>query len=102
MRISKKDISTVIIVGATESEAKSLHIKTKHINRFKHYAFATVLTLFILTSLIIFLSFSINRTNNEKERFQTEIALLKSQVPKAADTIKAKNHIRNIENKLEQ
>ncbi len=100
MKISKTNFSTVLVVGTTNGKTKSLRIKTRHINLFKHYIFMIGLTLLILSSIIIFLSFDIRKTQHEREAYTKEIAHLKSQIPVRSDTLKAKDYIQNIEDKL--
>lgn len=102
MIFSKSDFSTVLVVGTTKGETKSLRIKTKHINRIKQYAFTICLTVLILTVTIVFLSFEISKINKERAAYTREIAHLKSQIPVASDTMQARNYIQNIENKLKK
>jgi murein DD-endopeptidase MepM/ murein hydrolase activator NlpD len=102
MIFSKSDFSTVLVVGTTQGETKSLRIKTKHINRVKHYAFTACLTLLLLTGAIIFLSLEVSKINKEREAYTREIAHLKTQIPVASDTMQARNYIQNIEDKLEK
>ena len=100
MKTSKTDFSTILIVGTNKGETKSLQVKTKHINRFKHYAVVIGLVLLILNGAIVFLSFDISKTKSEKEAYTKEIALLKSQIPLPTDTLEAQDYIQNIESKL--
>ena len=102
MIFSKSDFSTVLIVGTTKGETKSLRIKTKHINRFKKYAFTICLTIMVLAGTIVFLSFEISKNKEEKKAYSREIAHLKSQIPAPHDTLQARNYIQNIENKLKK
>ncbi|SKB81839.1 M23 family metallopeptidase [Daejeonella lutea] len=102
MIVSKSDFSTVLVVGTTKGETKSLRVKTKHINRIKQYAFTICLTLLLLTVTIIFLSLEISKIKQERIAYAREIAHLKSQIPVAADTTQARNYIQNIEDKLKK
>lgn len=102
MIFSKSDFSTVLVVGSTKGETRSLRIKTKHINRVKQYAFSIALTLLVLTIAIVFLSLEVTKIKQERLAYAQEIAHLKSQIPAPTDTAQAKNYIQNIENKLKK
>jgi murein DD-endopeptidase MepM/ murein hydrolase activator NlpD len=102
MIFSKSDFSTVLIVGSNKGETKSLRVKTKHINRLKHYAFSIVITLISLAGTIVFLSMEISKKEKEKIAYTREIARLKGQIPAPADTVQARNYIQSIENKLKK
>lgn len=102
MIFSKSDFSTVLIVGTTKGETKSLRIKTKHINRFRQYAFTICFTIIVLTGTIVFLSLEIGKNKEERLAYSMEIAHLKSQIPAPRDTLQARNYIESIENKLKK
>lgn len=102
MIVSKSDFSTVLVIGTTKGETKSLRVKTKHINRLKQYAFTICLTLLLLTVTIIFLSLEVSKIRQERISHSQEIARLKSQIPVAPDTLQARNYIQDIESKLEK
>jgi len=102
MIFSKSDFSTVLIVGSNKGETKSLRIKTKHINRLKHYALTIGITLFILTFTIIFLSLELSKIEKERIAYNRQITDLKKQIPPPTDSTQARNYIQNIENKLKK
>jgi len=102
MIFSKSDFSTVLIVGSTKGETKSLRVKTKHINRLKHYALTVGITIFILTGTIVFLSLELSKIEKEKAAYTRQIAHLKKQIPPPTDSTQARNYIQNIENKLKK
>ena len=102
MIFPKSDFSTVLIVGSNKGETKSLRVKTKHINRLRHYVFSIVIALISLTGTIIFLSMEISKKEKEKIAYTKEIARLKGQIPAPTDTIQARNYIQSIENKLKK
>ncbi|MES3018274.1 MAG: M23 family metallopeptidase [Bacteroidota bacterium] len=102
MIVSKSDFSTVLVVGTTKGETKSLRVKTKHINRLRQYAFTICITLLLLTVAIVFLSLEVSKIKQERLAYAREIAHLKSQIPVASDTMQAKNYIQNIEDKLKK
>lgn len=106
MKVSKSDFSTVLVVGTTKGETKSLRVKTKHINRLRQYAITICSTLLILTAAVIFLAMELSKTKQERlaytSAYRKEIAKLKGQIPVVSDTIQAKNYIQNIETKLQK
>lgn len=102
MIFSKSDFSTVLIVGSNTGETKSLRVKTKHIKRFRHYAFSIGITILLLTGTIILLSLEISKHKQEKLAYSREIARLKNKLPAPTDTVEAKNYIQNIEDKLKK
>lgn len=102
MIFSKSDFSTVLIIGTAKGETKSLRVKTKHLNRLKHYAFSIGITIFLLAGAIIFLAMEINKNEKDRLAYNREIVHLKSQIPAPKDTMEARNYIQNIENKLKK
>lgn len=102
MIFSKSDFSTVLIIGTAKGETKSLRVKTKHLNRLKHYAFSIGITIFLLAGAIIFLTMEINKNEKDRLAYNREIVHLKSQIPAPKDTMEARNYIQNIENKLKK
>lgn len=102
MKKSKSEVSTVLIVGSNQSETKSLRIKTKHLNRVKHYAVSLIITIIGLSATIIFLSMENSRIEKEKMAYNLEIARLKKQIPVPKDTLEAINYIQRIEDKLKK
>ena len=102
MIFSKSDFSTVLIIGTAKGETKSLRVKTKHLNRLKHYAFSIGITIFLLAGAINFLTMEISKNEKDRLAYNREIAHLKSQIPAPKDTMEARNYIQNIENKLKK
>lgn len=106
MKVSKSDFSTVLVVGTTKEETKSLRVKTKHINRLKHYALTIGCTLLVLTASVILLSMELTKIKQERlahtNAYKKEIAKMKGQIPVTSDTAQAKTYIQNIETKLQK
>lgn len=102
MKFSKSDFSTVLIISSNKGEAKSLRFKTKHINRLKLYSFTIVITIFVLTCAIIFLSVELSKIEKERIAYNKEISNLKKQIPLSTDKAQIRNYIENIENKLKK
>jgi len=109
MKIRPSDISTVIIVDKGKGSTKTLQVKTKHIKRFKHYAFGVFITIVALAGTIVYLNSQNDQQQQENSRLLAKISELKNQVPApsvAADPPapkedKAQTYIQSIENKLQ-
>jgi len=109
MKIRPSDISTVIIVDKGKGSTKTLQVKTKHIKRFKHYAFGVFITIVALAGTIVYLNSQNDQQQQENSRLLAKISELKNQVPApsvAADLPapkedKAQTYIQSIENKLQ-
>lgn len=109
MKFRPSDISTVIIVDKGKGSTKTLQVKTKHIKRFKHYAFGVFITIVALAGTIVYLNSQNDQQQQENSRLLAKISELKNQVPApsvAADPPapkedKAQTYIQSIENKLQ-
>ena len=109
MKIRPSDISTVIIVDKGKGSTKTLQVKTKHIKRFKHYAFGVFITIVARAGTIVYLNSQNDQQQQENSRLLAKISELKNQVPApsvAADPPapkedKAQTYIQSIENKLQ-
>ena len=55
MKSNASDISTVIIVGKGRERTQTLQIKTRHISRFKYYAFGVICLIIALAGSLIYL-----------------------------------------------
>lgn len=106
MKPKTSDISTVVIINKKQQQAKSLQIKTKHIERFRHYALGIFAVVAVLSGLVFYL----HRENGLQEaknlQLQAQIAKLKGAMPVAAATTvnakqgSAQSYIQSIEVKL--
>lgn len=96
----KKEYSTILIIGKGQEQSKSIPIRTKHLENWKHYI-AGVSGLFILLILcIIFLSISNSSKEEDKRLLANEVVKLKIQIPLATDTAVAKTYVQQIETKM--
>lgn len=104
MKRKNADISTVIIVNKN-SEPKTVRVKTKHLDRLKHYAVGIVSVVLVLSGVIIYLRSQNNRQEREKAQLMAQIVKLKGSIPVAvADGKKAdaQTYIQSIEGKLQK
>jgi len=111
MKFRPSNISTVIIVDKGKGSTKTLQVKTKHINRLKHYVAGVILVIALLSGVIIYLDTQNSRKEQENDRLQAQISQLKSAVPATpaaqpdtkavAQQSKAETYIQSIESKLQ-
>jgi len=104
MKLNKKDVSTIVILNKNQQGTKTLQIKTKHINRLKHYAFTIVSVLLLLVVSIAFLQYRNQQQELVKQQLMAQITKLKGDIPlniaKANDGHAAQGYIQSIEGKL--
>jgi len=104
MNNKPSDISTVVIINKNHQHTKSLQIKTKHINRLRHYAFSTLCVLFALIGFIIYLRSQNSKQEQEKQQLLAQIVKLKGEIPEVSPTVNkegsAQSYIQAIEGKL--
>lgn len=111
MKFRPSNTSTVIIVDKGKGSTKTLQVKTKHINRLKHYVAGIMLVIALLAGVIIYLDAQNSRQEQENGRLQAQISQLKNVVPPAPvaqpqvkapeQQGKAETYIQSIEKKLQ-
>src|SRR5882757_5238572 len=102
MKQKSTDISTVIIVNKRQNSTRTLQVKTKHISRFKHYAWSIAGVIVLLSGTIIYLRYQNQRQENEKNLLIAQITKLKGTIPATATKAKdANSYIQAIESKLQ-
>lgn len=101
MTARKKEHSTILIVGKSQ-QMKSIQVKTKHLERWKHYLITVLGVFVILISGIIYLSMSNRQYQAEYQSINNQLVSLKKQMPLAADTVAAKSYVQQIETKLKK
>jgi len=117
MKFRPSNISTVIIVDKGKGSTKTLQVKTKHINRLKHYAAGIMIMIALLAGIIIYLDTQNSRQEQENNRLQAQISQLKtaaasasvvpvpsiveSQAKTSETQSKAETYIQSIEQKLQ-
>ena len=105
MKLKPSDVSTVIIVNKNKEGSQTLQIKTKHINRFKHYLLSVLAVITTLVLSVIYLSHKSGQQEEEKQHLLAQLVKLKGEVPppnieqKKAST--AQSYIQSIELKLQ-
>jgi len=105
MKLKTSDISTVVIINKNQQQTKSLQIKTKHLNRLKHYAWSIAAVVAVLGGLVFYLHQKSAAQEAENKQLQAQIAKLKGTMPVAvkaqANTQgNAQSYIQSIEVKL--
>jgi murein DD-endopeptidase MepM/ murein hydrolase activator NlpD len=111
MKFKPSNISTVIIVDKGKGSTKTLQVKTKHINRLRHYAAGIMGVIALLAGIIIYLDTQNSRQEQENYRLQAQLSQLKTITPaapsaqpqvKAPETKNnAETYIQSIEGKLQ-
>ena len=106
MKQKVKDVSTVVILNKNQQAAKTLQIKTKHIQRLKHYVISIVLFILSLGGIIAFLQNRNKEQEIEKQILVQQIVKLKGQIPPAVLNAEGKpsaqTYIQAIETKLKK
>jgi len=104
MKLKTPDISTVVIINKNQQHTKSLQIKTKHLNRLKHYAWSIAAVVAVLGGLVFYLHHKSAVQEAENQQLQAQIAKLKGTMPvvKAERNTQgtAQSYIQSIEVKL--
>jgi murein DD-endopeptidase MepM/ murein hydrolase activator NlpD len=106
MKPKTSDISTVVIINKNQQQAKSLQIKTKHIERLRHYAWGIFGVVAVLSGLVFYLHRENGLQEAQNLQLQAQIAKLKGAMPVAAVPAanakqgSAQSYIQSIEVKL--
>jgi murein DD-endopeptidase MepM/ murein hydrolase activator NlpD len=106
MKPKTSDISTVVIINKNQQQAKSLQIKTKHIERLRHYAWGIFAVVAVLSGLVFYLHRENGLQEAQNLQLQAQIAKLKGAMPVAATPAanakqgSAQSYIQSIEVKL--
>ena len=105
MKLKPSNVSTVIIVNKNKEGSQTLQIKTKHIDRLKHYLFGVLGIITILALSVIYLGHQNQEQQEERSRLVAQLAKLKGEVPppdlEAKKASTAQSYIQSIEAKLE-
>lgn len=104
MNKKPSEVSTIVIINKNQQHSKSLQIKTKHINRLKHYAVSILSVVLLLVGSIIYLRSQNSRQEQENQQLQAQIVKLKGAIPVVSITENkegsAQSYIQAIEGKL--
>jgi len=105
MKLKPADVSTVIIVNKNKEGSQTLQVKTKHIERLRHYLLSVLAVITILTLAVIYLSHQNDLQQEEKQKLVAQLAKLKGQIPPpdiaAKKATTAQSYIQSIEAKLQ-
>ncbi|HEY9196334.1 MAG TPA: M23 family metallopeptidase [Mucilaginibacter sp.] len=102
------EISTVVIINKNQQASRSVQIKTKHLNRLKHYAAGIVSVVIVLVGSIIYLKSQNTQQEIERQNLLLQIARLKGSIPAqaaapapiTAQSGNAQTYVQAIEGKL--
>jgi len=104
MKLKPADVSTVIIVNKNKEGSQTLQVKTKHIERLRHYLLGVLAVITILTLTVIYLSHQNDLQQQEKQKLVAQLTKLKGQIPppdiEAKKATTAQDYIQSIETKL--
>jgi murein DD-endopeptidase MepM/ murein hydrolase activator NlpD len=104
MKSKTSDISTVVIINKNQQHTKSLQIKTKHLNRLKHYAWSIAAVVALLGGLVFYLHHENAAQEAENQQLQAQIVKLKGAMPVVKAEVNtqgtAQSYIQSIEVKL--
>jgi len=81
MNLKLTNFSTIIIVNKNQEQTKAIRVKTKHLNRMKHYVTGIIAVILVLAGTIVYLSTKDNKREQEKQALLSQIAQLKSKLP---------------------
>ena len=104
MKANPPDISTVIIVNKGRERTQTIQIKTRHINRLRHYAAVTLVVILLLSGSVIYLRYQnqLQETRNTQLTAQLNKLIGKTNVKgnfnKPAN---AESYIQAIQEKLQ-
>ena len=110
MNLKLTNFSTIIIVNKNQEQTKAIRIKTKHLNRIKHYIAGIIGVFILLTLSIVYLSSKDSKQEQEKQQLLSQINQLKTKLPAAeaaaltssSNSNTAQNYIASIQGKLQK
>ena len=79
MNLKLTNFSTIIIVNKNQEQTKAIRIKTKHLNRIKHYIGGIVGVFILLTLSIVYLSSKDSKQEQEKQEQELNVFFLQKQ-----------------------
>src|ERR1700754_2578353 len=110
MNLKLTNFSTIIIVNKNQEQTRSIQVKTKHLQRMRHYAWSVVGVIVALAGMVIYLNSKDAKSELEKLQLKAQIAMLKGKQPVAtaptAATVtaptSASTYIQSIQGKLQK
>ncbi|MCC8424942.1 M23 family metallopeptidase [Mucilaginibacter sp. UR6-11] len=104
MKVSPKDISTIVILSKNKQSTRTIQVRTHHLARLKYYALGLLGVLTLLIGSIVLLQKRSRQQEAEKQLLLTQIISLKGQIPialkKEGEKNSAQSYIQAIEGKL--
>lgn len=106
MKLNPKDVSTIVILNKNKQSAKTLQIRTRHLNRLRHYAIGLTSFILFLVGFIVFLQARNEQHEEENLQLLSQIVKLKGDMPitslKTNEGHSAQSYIQGIEGKLKK
>jgi len=110
MNLKLTNFSTIIIVNKNQEQTRAIRVKTKHLNRLKHYITGIAAVFVMLALTIVYLTNRDSKEEQERQQLLSQIALLKSKLPAAEAAALATNtnkssaqtYIESIQGKLQK
>ena len=110
MNLKLTNFSTIIIVNKNQEQTRAIRVKTKHLNRLKHYIIGIAAVFVMLALTIVYLTNRDSKEEQERQQLLSQIALLKSKLPAAEAAALATNtnkssaqtYIESIQGKLQK
>ncbi|HTE01881.1 MAG TPA: M23 family metallopeptidase [Mucilaginibacter sp.] len=109
MNLKLTNFSTIIIVNKNQEQTRSIQVKTKHLQRVKHYAWSIVGVIVALAGMVIYLNSKDAKSELEKQQLKAQIAMLKGKQPAATaptaavtPPASASTYIQSIQGKLQK
>lgn len=104
MKLKPKDVSTIVILNKNKQGAKTIQVRTRHINHLKYYGIGLLGVIALLIGSIIFLRNKSQQQEAEKQLLLSQIVSLKGKIPaelqKDGSKNNAQSYIQSIEGKL--
>jgi murein DD-endopeptidase MepM/ murein hydrolase activator NlpD len=103
-KLKLPEISTIIILNKNDNRTQSLQIKTKHINRLRHYVVCIVLFISALLTVTFYLRHQNQKQYAENQQLVSQLVKLKGSLPVAgaAKPVSAQSYIQAIQLKLQK
>jgi len=110
MNLKLTNFSTIIIVNKNQEQTRSIQVKTKHLQRMRHYAWSVVGVIVALAGMVIYLNSKDAKSELEKLQLKAQIEMLKGKQPAAIGPVaatpttpaSASTYIQSIQGKLQK
>ena len=110
MSLKLTNFSTVIIVNKNQEQTQAIRVKTKHLQRIRHYIATIVCVIVALIGTVVYLNSKDSQREQERQQLLSQIAQLKSKLPAAqaaaltdaSSKASATGYIQSIQGKLQK